>query len=118
MQQAFNFYRYAHTAAELSRIKNPMMMDFGAGWGRIARLFLRDTPPKLELDMPVMEVSTHYYARPEGSHSKLTTWRDGFRILWTIVRLFRYERALAFFAAVGFASGITSGLHPDFCHVP
>jgi glycosyltransferase involved in cell wall biosynthesis len=62
----------------------------------------------LELDLPVVEVSTHYYARPEGSHSKLSTWRDGFRILWTIVRLFRYERPLAFFAAIGFASGITS----------
>jgi hypothetical protein len=37
----------------------------------------------------------------EGSASKLNTWRDGFRILWTIVRLYRSERPLQFFSAVG-----------------
>src|ERR1700676_4140310 len=35
----------------------------------------------LELALPVAEVETPYYARPEGSFSKLNTWRDGFRIL-------------------------------------
>ena len=35
----------------------------------------------LELDLPVGEVPTPYYARPEGSSSKLSTWRDGLRIL-------------------------------------
>ena len=35
----------------------------------------------LELDLPVAEVPTPYYARPEGSVSKLSTWRDGLRIL-------------------------------------
>ena len=39
----------------------------------------------LELDLPVGEVSTPYYARPAGSNSKLSTWRDGLRILSTIV---------------------------------
>jgi glycosyltransferase involved in cell wall biosynthesis len=48
----------------------------------------------LELDLPVSEVETPYYARPEGSASKLNTWRDGFRILWTIVKLYRSERPL------------------------
>src|SRR6187399_2150431 len=41
----------------------------------------------LELELPVAEVETPYYARPEGSASKLNTWRDGFRILWTIIKL-------------------------------
>ena len=35
----------------------------------------------LELRMPVGEVETAYGARPEGSHSKLSTYADGGRIL-------------------------------------
>jgi len=55
----------------------------------------------LELNMPVAEIMTPYYARPKGSTSKLSTWRDGLRILWTIVRLYQSERPFAFFAAIG-----------------
>ena len=55
----------------------------------------------LELALPVAEVATPYYARPEGSFSKLNTWRDGFRILGTILRLYRSEKPLRFFAAIG-----------------
>ena len=55
----------------------------------------------LELAMPVAEVSTPYYARPEGSFSKLNTWRDGFRILGTILKLYRSEKPLRFFSAIG-----------------
>lgn len=52
----------------------------------------------LELRMPVGEVATVYRARPEGSVSKLNTYRDGARILWTIAKLFKTERPLAFFS--------------------
>ena len=55
----------------------------------------------LELRMPVAEVETVYKARPEGSFSKLNTYRDGWRILMTIMRLFKSERPLAFFG-IGF----------------
>jgi glycosyltransferase involved in cell wall biosynthesis len=57
----------------------------------------------LELELPVAEVRTPYYARPEGSISKLSTWRDGFRILGTILKLYRSERPLAFFTSIGIA---------------
>jgi glycosyltransferase involved in cell wall biosynthesis len=55
----------------------------------------------LELALPVAEIATPYYARPEGSFSKLNTWRDGFRILGTILRLYRTEKPLRFFTAIG-----------------
>lgn len=55
----------------------------------------------LELRMPVREVMTAYKERPEGSASKLSTFRDGFRILKTIVRLTKEERPLAFFSLGG-----------------
>jgi hypothetical protein len=51
--------------------------------------------------MPVGEVETIYAARPEGSESKLSTWRDGWRILKTIVTLYRIERPVLFFGSIG-----------------
>ena len=55
----------------------------------------------LELRMPVGEVETVYAARPEGSHSKLSTFGDGWRILKTIVNLYRVERPVLFFGGIG-----------------
>jgi glycosyltransferase involved in cell wall biosynthesis len=52
----------------------------------------------LSLNLPVAEMPTPYGARPEGSFSKLNTYRDGVRILRAIVSLFRDERPLAFFS--------------------
>jgi glycosyltransferase involved in cell wall biosynthesis len=62
----------------------------------------------LELELAVAEVATPYYARPEGSESKLSTWRDGVRILATMLGLYRSERPLAFFSGVGAALAIVS----------
>jgi hypothetical protein len=52
----------------------------------------------LELRMPVAEVATPYKERPAGSASKLKTYRDGIRILKTIVNLMKGERPLLFFS--------------------
>jgi glycosyltransferase involved in cell wall biosynthesis len=62
----------------------------------------------LELELPVGEVATPYFSRPEGSASKLSTWHDGFRILWTVLKLYRAERPLPFFGAFGIALIIMS----------
>ena len=56
----------------------------------------------LELAMPVGEIVTAYGARPEGSVSKLSTYRDGWRIMKTILHLFRIERPVLFYG--GFAA--------------
>ena len=60
----------------------------------------------LTLGLPIAEVETDYFARPEGSFSKLSTYRDGVRILRVMLGLFKNERPLAFFAvfAVLFAA--------------
>jgi glycosyltransferase involved in cell wall biosynthesis len=55
----------------------------------------------LELRMPVGEVETVYGARPEGSQSKLSTYGDGWRILKTIFNLYRVERPVLFYGAIG-----------------
>ena len=65
----------------------------------------------LELELPVAEIDTPYYARPEGSASKLNTWSDGFRILWSILQIYRSERPLPFFTAIAIAlAAIAIGL--------
>ena len=52
----------------------------------------------LELRMPIAEIVTPYKDRPEGSVSKLSTFKDGFRILWTILVLVKEERPMQFFS--------------------
>jgi glycosyltransferase involved in cell wall biosynthesis len=60
----------------------------------------------LELELPVAEIDTPYYVRPAGSLSKLNTWHDGLRILGTIIKMYRSERPLGFFSAIGISLGI------------
>ena len=55
----------------------------------------------LELRMPVGEVETAYAARLEGSHSKLSTFSDGGRILRTIFTLYWVERPVLFYGSIG-----------------
>jgi hypothetical protein len=62
----------------------------------------------LELELPVGEVRTPYYSRPQGSASKLSTWRDGYRILRTVLRLYRAERPLPLFTGIGISLAIVA----------
>jgi glycosyltransferase involved in cell wall biosynthesis len=54
----------------------------------------------LELRMPTAEVATPYTSRPVGSESKLRTFRDGLRILGTILTLIKEERPFSFFGVI------------------
>ena len=98
----------------LARIFGRTFTDILSGYRVFSRRFVKSFPVlsagfeieteisvhALELRMPVAEQVTAYAARPDGSESKLNTWRDGFRILNTILLLFRYERPLQFFGAI------------------
>lgn len=75
----------------------------------------------LHLKIPVAEITTHYGARPEGSASKLSTYRDGIRILRTILLLFKEEKPLLFFSLVsGFfalaATGVAIPVFIEYAH--
>ncbi|MCX7088753.1 MAG: glycosyltransferase [Methylococcales bacterium] len=61
----------------------------------------------LELDLPCQEVPTQYFQRLEGSESKLSTYKDGFRILRTILDLFRKIKPLYFY---GYLAILIAGL--------
>lgn len=91
--------------------------DVLSGYRVLNRAFLQSVPlittgfeteteltlQALEKGMVVVEVPIEYRARPEGSHSKLNAFADGYRILITMAVLLRNHRPLYFFsvAAVG-----------------
>jgi glycosyltransferase involved in cell wall biosynthesis len=101
----------------LARIFGRTFTDILSGYRVFSRRFVKSFPAlargfeteteisvhALELAMPVAEVVTAYGARPEGSQSKLSTWRDGWRILRTIVHLMRIERPVLFYGSFGVA---------------
>ena len=83
--------------------------------GAVGRLRDRDRADRARARarLPVAEMPTPYYSRPQGSASKLSTWRDGFRILRTVLRLYRAERPLPLFTGVGISLAIVSDRHRD-----
>jgi glycosyltransferase involved in cell wall biosynthesis len=62
----------------------------------------------VRLLMTMAEIDTAYKERPPGSVSKLSTYRDGFKILFTIAHLLREERPLLFFSAIAFVFALIS----------
>ena len=54
----------------------------------------------LHLRMPIVEVETPYRDRPAGSASKLSTFKDGFRILWMILVFVKEEKPMSFFSII------------------
>jgi glycosyltransferase involved in cell wall biosynthesis len=54
-----------------------------------------------QLRLPVCEIALPYKDRPEGSESKLSTFRDGARILKTLVVLLKEYKPLYFFGGIG-----------------
>ncbi len=60
------------------------------------------------LKLPVSELELDYGRRPEGSHSKLSTFRDGGKILWMFAMLMKETRPFAFFSAISAAFMLAS----------
>jgi glycosyltransferase involved in cell wall biosynthesis len=106
----------------LSQVFGQAFKDILSGYRVFSRRFVKSFPVlsdgfeietelsvhALELALPVAEVETPYYARPEGSFSKLNTWRDGLRIVGTILKLYRSEKPLRFFTAIGMFLALVS----------
>src|SRR3981081_2907622 len=99
----------------LSQVFGQAFKDILSGYRVFSRRFVKSFPVlsdgfEIETELsvharargpPVADIETPYYARPEGSFSKLNTWRDGLRILGTILKLYRSEKPLRFFTAIG-----------------
>ena len=119
--EAKDAYRGGHVLGNklftgmLGRLFGRSFSDIFSGYRVFSRRFVKSFPVlssgfeieteisvhALELRMPVGEVETAYASRPEGSESKLSTFGDGWRILKTIVTLYRVERPVLFFGSIG-----------------
>nr|WP_028167473.1 glycosyltransferase family 2 protein [Bradyrhizobium elkanii] len=128
IDQSAAAYRRGHRTGNrmltgfLSAVFGHAFRDILSGYRVFSRRFVKSFPVlsdgfeietelsvhALELALPVGEIETPYYARPEGSVSKLNTWRDGFRILGTILRLYRSEKPLRFFTGIGVVLALIS----------
>jgi hypothetical protein len=64
----------------------------------------------LEMAMPVVEIDSPYGARPEGSTSKLRTYKHGSMILWRIMILYKEVRPFQFFSVIAAVLALTSVL--------
>ena len=120
VHEAAEAYRRGHVLGNrmmtgiLARLFGRSFSDIFSGYRIFSRRFVKSFPVlsvgfeieteisvhALELKMPTSETPTTYFARLEGSESKLSTYRDGFRILGTIATLYRIERPLWFFGGV------------------
>jgi glycosyltransferase involved in cell wall biosynthesis len=110
-------YRHGHRFGNwlltdlTARIFGRTFSDMLSGYRVLSRRFVKSYPAHaggfeveteltvhaLELHMPVAEHATRYVSRMDGSHSKLNTWRDGWRILMTILKLTKNGKPLFFF---------------------
>jgi glycosyltransferase involved in cell wall biosynthesis len=98
----------------VSRVFGSQLHDMLSGYRVMSRRFVKSFPAlstgfeieteltvhALELRVPIAELRAPYFARPEGSASKLNTIGDGMRILRVIVHLVKEERPLQFFSAI------------------
>ncbi len=99
----------------VKRLFGRTFTDILSGYRALSRRFVKSFPlasagfeveteltvHALTLKLPVAEIDTAYRMRPEGSVSKLSTYTDGFRILYMILQLFRSERPQLFFSVIG-----------------
>jgi glycosyltransferase involved in cell wall biosynthesis len=117
--QAIGAYRPGHRFGNamltglVSKVFGRTIRDMLSGYRVFTRRFVKSFPAMssgfeietelsvhaLELRMKIAEIDTPYGERPEGSFSKLSTYRDGWRILKLVSHLVKEERPADFFGA-------------------
>ena len=121
-------YRFGHKFGNrlfswlVARCFGNRFSDILSGYRVLSRRYVKSFPAQvrgfdietemtvhaLEMRMPVAEQPVAYSARPAGSFSKLSTYKDGVRILWRIFVLLKEERPMQFFGAVFAALALAS----------
>ena len=99
----------------VNRLFRAKLVDIMTGYRAFNRLFVKNYPIlvegfEIETDMTlhaldkkfrIVEVPVEYKDRPEGSFSKLNTLSDGYKVIFTIVRILRHYRPFMFFGGTG-----------------
>jgi glycosyltransferase involved in cell wall biosynthesis len=113
--------------AILNSIFGVQLTDILSGYRAFNRKFVKSLPIfgggfEIETELTIkaiargfriIEIPTPLTARPEGSHSKIKFFRDGFLIINTILALFRDYKPLTFFGIPGVLL-VLLGMVPGF----
>ena len=100
----------------VNRLFNANLADIMSGYRAFNRKFVKNYPIlvegfEIETDMTlhaldkkfrIQEIIIEYKDRPEGSVSKLNTYRDGVKVINTIATILRYYKPLVFFSLISF----------------
>jgi len=100
------------------------IIDIFSGYRVFSRRFVKTFPSvseRFEIEselnvhaidqrLPTREIDTHYSSRPNGSHSKLSTYGDGLRILIALLRLLRDARPFQFFSSIALVLLLLAGM--------
>jgi len=111
------FHNFGNKLVEtlVNRLFGASLTDIMSGYRAFSRAFVKSYPIlvegfQIETDMTlhalhrrfrIIEVPVAYRDRPAGSHSKLNTFSDGAKVLFTIAQILRFYRPLLFFGALG-----------------
>ena len=108
----------------VNRLFNARLEDIMSGYRVFNRRFVKNYPIlvegfEIETDMTlhaldkrfrIVEIPVEYRDRPSGSVSKLNTVTDGTKVMFTIARILRYYRPLAFFGGGAILVGLAGVL--------
>ena len=126
----------------INRLFKSDIKDIMTGYRAFSYLFVKSFPVlskgfeietemsihALDKNMYVENVVIDYRDRPEGSESKLNTYSDGMKVIFTIIRLYRNYKPLSFFSLIAlvltviaavffipvFSTYLKTGLVPNF----
>ena len=98
----------------VGQIFGKKISDILTGYKALSRRFVKTFPAHgngfdieheftvhaLEMRLPISEITTEYFPRPDGSESKLSTYKDGIKILFSIFKLTFTEKPLISFSIV------------------
>lgn len=104
----------------INKLFRANLQDVMSGYRVFSRKFVKNYPIlvsgfQIETDLTlhaldkrfrIKEIPVEYKDRPQGSFSKLNTFADGARVIFTITSILRYYRPLAFFGSLGLLFGL------------
>jgi len=126
-KRSFHSFGNSMVAWLINKIFDADLKDIMTGYRVFSRRYIKNYPVlakgfEIETEMTlhtldkrlaIKEIPIKYSDRPEGSHSKLNTFTDGFRVLYTIFQILRFYRPLVFFtisAVFFFIMSLISGV--------
>lgn len=124
-----NFHEFGNNLVRgsINVLFNNKLKDIMTGYRVFNKMFVKNMPvmsPKFELETEmtlfaldkkfrIKEIPIVFRERPDGSESKINTFSDGFKVIRTIVKMFRDHKPLRFFSiifAILFVIGLIIGL--------